>query len=257
MSIKNANPARILVHGRIFQTRLVVFDKDGTLIDFHHLWGQKARLWVETLARQVSGGEALQQALSHGLGYNPAINRVVNDGPLAVASMPKLHTIAAAILYQHGLHWHEAEQHVQASLEASIGKLPTGNLIKLRGDVAGLFQQLTQAGIQIAIITSDDRAATEATLPLLSIEGQISLLVCGDDEIPNKPAPDAIWHIGSRLGVDPAHIMMVGDTASDMITGANAGVGCCVGILHGAGDQAALAAHADVVLDSIDEIQVL
>ena len=248
---------QLLINGRIFKTDLMVFDKDGTLLDFHHLWGQKTRLWVETLVQRVEGGEQLQRALYHSLGYSPATNRVVNGGPLAVASMPTLYTIAATVLYQHDLHWHEAEQHVQASVEASIGKLPTVNFIKPRGDVAGLFRRLTQAGIQIAIATSDDRAATEATLSLLGIEGLVSLLVCGDDEIPNKPAPDAIWHLGSQLGVVPAHIMMVGDTASDMITGANAGVGCCVGVLHGASDHTALAARADVVIDSIDEIQVL
>ncbi|MFQ5645281.1 MAG: hypothetical protein ACE5FQ_16530 [Thiogranum sp.] len=52
--------------------------------------------------------------------------------------------------------------------------------------MAGLFRWLTQAGIQIAIATSDNRAATEATLSLLNVKERVNLLVCGDDKIPNR-----------------------------------------------------------------------
>lgn len=246
------------INGRTIQTDLVIFDKDGTLIDFQHLWGPKNRLWIETMVQQVEEDQAiLSLALYQGLGCNPTTFQVINDGPMAVASIPKLSIVAAAILYQHGLSWHDAEQLAQAALVDSLIKLPTADLIQPLGDVAGLCRKLTQSGIRVAIITSDNRAATEETLSLLGIEDDVSLLVCGDDEMPDKPAPDAIWHIGSQLGVESARIVMVGDTASDMLAGVNAGVGYCVGIKNGAGDQIELAAHADTLLESIDGIFVL
>jgi len=247
--------AQLSLNGRLFDVDLIAFDKDGTLIDFHHLWGRKAQLWVEWLQQRVDGPRSLGAALYRSLGYDPESGRVVSDGPLAVASMAKLYTIAAAVLYQQGVGWHEAEEIVAESVAASIGALPVPDLIRPIGDVAGTIERLAAAGVRLAVITSDDRAATQATLQTLGIAGQIDILVCGDDPIANKPAPEALWHAGRQLHVDPARMMMVGDTASDMMCGRNAAVGCCAGVLGGAGGEIALSACADVTVASIEEIR--
>jgi len=247
---------QLSLNGRLFDVDLIAFDKDGTLIDFHHLWGRKTQLWVEWLQQRVHGPASLGQALYRNLGYDPESGRVVNDGPLAVASMAKLYTIAAAVLYQHGISWHDAEQIVAESVAASVGALPAPDLIRPIGDVAGTIERLAVAGVHLAVITSDNRVATQATLVTLGIAGKIDILVCGDDPIANKPAPDALWHIGRLLNVAPARMMMVGDTAGDMLCGSNSGVGCRLGILGGAGDEATLTACADVTLTSIDEIHL-
>ncbi|MFQ5421810.1 MAG: HAD family hydrolase [Anaerolineae bacterium] len=125
------------------------------------------------------------------------------------------------------------------------------------GDVSSAIARLAQAGVRIAIITSDDRAATEATLPLLGIAGLVDVLVCGDDDVPNKPAPDALWQMGRQFDVDPAQMLMVGDTAGDMIFGRNAGVSGCIGIRGGAGDPFKLSHHANSIVDSINCIEVV
>ncbi|MBM4465425.1 MAG: HAD family hydrolase, partial [Chloroflexi bacterium] len=49
---------------------------------------------------------------------------------------------------------------------------------------------------------------------------------------------------------------VVGDTVADLLMARRAGAGLCVGVLSGVGDPALLAAHADVVLRSIDEIGI-
>jgi phosphoglycolate phosphatase-like HAD superfamily hydrolase len=47
--------ARIALGSRIFDIELAAFDKDGTLIDFYHLWGRRARLAIEAVTAQVGG----------------------------------------------------------------------------------------------------------------------------------------------------------------------------------------------------------
>jgi len=255
----------IVVNGRLFPNiQLIAFDKDGTLLDFHQMWGQKAHLWIEWLVEQVgsevdevNGRQSLHQALAHTLGYNPATQHIIEDSPMAVASMPRLTHIAATVLYQHGIGWHEAEQVAQKSMLANISAPPTADLIKPIGDVAGTMAQLAQAGVQLAIVTSDDRAASEATLSLLGIEHLIDMLICGNDDIANKPAPDALWQIGKQFNIDPAHMLMVGDTISDMIFGHRAGVAGCIGIRGGAGNQTALVEQADEIINTIEGIQVI
>lgn len=254
--------ATISVNGRVYHDiHLIAFDKDGTLVDFQHLWAGRVGKWINWLARRGHNGpdsnNTLYLSLCHSLGFDPETHRIINDSPLAVSSMPKIYIIAATVLYQYGQEWLAAEQTVQDSIATNIDIPLKAHEIKPIGLVMEKMAQLAAAGVRIAITTSDDRAITEATLTLLGIGEYVDLLVCGDDGLPNKPAPDGLLAAGRRLNIQPAQMLMVGDTVSDMKFGRNAGVAGCIGIRGGAGDNFALSQEADEVIDSIDEIEVM
>lgn len=249
--------AKLSLNETPFDVDLVAFDKDGTLIDFYHLWGRKAQRCVEALMQQVEGSHELGAQLYKSLGYDTQTERAASDGPLATAPITKIKTIATTVLYQHGFSWDDAEKHVRDSFALGMDAIPTADLIQPLGDVAKLCRQLIQAGVQVAIVTTDDRAATEATLPLLGISEHVNAVVCGNDQMLTKPEPDAIWHLKAKLGVEPTRMMVVGDTVADMIMGTRAEVGCRVGVLTGVSDSATLAAHADIIIDSIKDIHVI
>ena len=248
----------IQVNGRSFSSiQLIAFDKDGTLVNFHHLWGQRTRQWVEAMVAEVSGDEGLRMDLYRALGFSAAANRVVPDGPVAVASNPKIYGVAAAVLYQHGLSWHQAEALAFRSGSMIFGALPTADLIQPLGNVTSTMKRLHSRGVRIAIVTSDDRAATQTTLSLLGIGDFVDVLICGDDPLPNKPDPTAWQQMAQQVGISPARMLMVGDTESDMLFGRNGGVAGCLAVIGGAGEEAVLHQKADVLLASIDEIQLL
>jgi phosphoglycolate phosphatase len=252
--------ANIVANGRFYPVDLIVFDKDGTLIDFYHLWAAKAKTAVAALLAQLdptwSTTTDLESALYHSLGYDPVTGRAVSDGPLATASLEKLGLVTAVVLYQHGLGWHEAVQLATAHFMPQIMALPTAADVRPIGDVQALCRDLHRAGIQIAILTSDDRRAAAATLPLLGVTDYVNVIIGGDDPFPNKPAPDALHHLSRVLKVPPERMAIVGDNASDLQTGRAAGVGCCLGVLSGTGRAQDLRPYADVVLNSVMEIQV-
>ena len=52
------------------------------------------------------------------------------------------------------------------------------------------------------------------------------------------------------MGLDPAQIVMVGDSRHDLVAGRAAGM-ACVAVLTGMADQATLAPYADAVLPDI------
>jgi len=249
--------ARIVAGTREADVDLVAFDKDGTLIDFYHLWGRKARLAVEAVVADVGAEADLAARLYRSIGYDPASGLAAADGPLAISSMPKLYTICAVVLYQHGLNWHHAEAVARRAFAAALGAIPTADLVKPLGQIQRLFRKLTEAGARVAIVTGDDRDATQATMALMGLDGYVSALVCGNDPIPNKPAPDALLHLGRHFGVAPGRIAMVGDTVGDLSTGTAAGAGCRIGVLSGAGRQDELAPHADALIANVDDIRVL
>ena len=240
---------------RSFDADWVAFDKDGTLLAFEVMWGRLAQAWVDRLAGKA-GQETLRQELYHSLGYDSTQRRTKPQSPLAIATTGELQTIVAVTLYRQGTSWPDALEQARQAFEAG-DELPLAELVQPAGDVVGLFAQLQDAGVQVAVVTTDSRADTEETLRLLGVDHLVDGVVCGDDGLPSKPAPGMLLAAGEGLGQDLARCAVVGDTLGDLLMADRAGAGLKVAVLTGAGDADLLAEHADVVLDSIDGIQVV
>lgn len=247
MTIVTAGERRFDVDG-------VVFDKDGTLVDFGRLWGPRTARWLESLAA-LTGEPGLGAATGRAIGYDLDQQSVAGDGPLAVATTYEVVALVAGVLYQRGFGWVEANSLVWQAAETTVAAAPTSDEVLPVGRVAETIKGLTEAGIKIAIATNDDRALTEVILDHLGIAGAVSALVCGDDSLPAKPDAAVLGWIATELGSIPSRLLMVGDTVNDMLTGRNAGAAGCIGILNGAGQRESLAETADVVLASIDQLE--
>jgi len=254
----------LLEIGRLpFDADLVVFDKDGTLIDFEFMWGRLAAAWVGRLTADADNEaqpfdklRTLRRELYRSMGYDPQQQRTEPQSPLAIAATSQLQTIVAAVLYRHGIPWPEAEDRARSAFRQTAADLPLADLIRPTGDVAGLLQRLQTAGVRVAVITTDHRAETEETLRIMGIAHLVDHLVCGDDDLPPKPAPDTLLAACDKLEMEPARVVVVGDTVADLLMARRAGAGLKVAVLTGVGDPALLRTHADVVLHSIDEIAV-
>lgn len=246
----------MLVHfgDRPFDAAWVAFDKDGTLVDFEIMWGRLAEAWVDRLAGEP-GQDDLRRELFKSLGYDPRWRRTEPQSPLAIATTTQIQTIVAGTLYREGVSWPEAEDLARLAFETGQ-ELPLASLVRPAGDVAGLLAQLQAAGVRVAVVTTDLRGDTQETLRLLGADHLVDQLVCGDDGLPSKPAPDMLLAASQRLGLDPAQCAVVGDTLGDLWMADRAGAGLKVAVLTGAGERTLLAQHADVVLPSIDDILV-
>ncbi|HUW10552.1 MAG TPA: HAD family hydrolase [Anaerolineae bacterium] len=239
-----------------FDADLVVFDKDGTLTDFEHQWGQLTGTWLESLSGEA-GGEAAVRDMGELLGYDLAGRRSLPDSPLAVAPDEHLQIIVAAVLFRYGVPWAAARERATETYRDVVASEPLTGLIRPLGDVSGLLRRLHQSSVGLAVVTTDNRSRTEAVLPILGIDRLVDDVVCGDDGLDWKPAPDMLLAVCRRLCVEPARVAVVGDSVADMLMARQAGGGLCVGVLTGTGDRMQLAAHADVLLESIDEIAVV
>ena len=235
-----------------FDTALVVFDKDGTLIDFDYIWGRLAVVWIERLA---AGDERLAHDLYRAIGYDPVGHRTDPQGPLAIATTAQVQAICGGTLYRHDVSWTEAEDRVREAFD-TYAAYPLASLVRPTGDLPGLLSSLRRVGVRAAVVTTDHRPDTEQTLQILGIAGLVDLLICGDDGLPSKPAPDMLLEACRRLDIEPARAAVVGDTLGDLLMARRAGAGLRVGVLSGAGDWKLLSRHADVVLDSVDDITV-
>jgi phosphoglycolate phosphatase len=80
-------------------------------------------------------------------------------------------------------------------------------------------------------------------------------MVCADDGIKAKPAPDMVMAICQRMDVEPCKVMVIGDTVADLQMARSAGAGYVIGVLSGVGSLANLTPLADILIDTIDTLQ--
>ncbi|HEX5591679.1 MAG TPA: HAD family hydrolase [Candidatus Limnocylindrales bacterium] len=229
---------------------LAIFDKDGTLIDFHRMWAG----WVAELGDRVAaanGGRRLDGVLHDVMGVDVATGRVLPHGGLAATPMARLRDRVVEAVAAAGLASGEARRIVADAWHAPDPVVLATPVAELRP----LFGALRARGILVAVATSDDREPTERTLAHLGVADLVSATACADDGLPVKPAPDAVHAICRSLGVAEARTAVIGDSPADLAMGRSAGAGLVVGVLTGVGDRRALAPSADLVLGSIAELQ--
>jgi len=241
----------VTINGRSFDVDLIVFDKDGTLIELD-VWGHQLEKWGRRLQKEVGLSDAATHLLYEQLGYDIEQQRLKPDTPIVVASIEQILTIGAFVLHNQGMSWTAAEETVQAAANASLSAPPEPSMIQMIGDVPGSIKRLQKHDIRIGIATSDERRSTERTVDILGIEALIDCIVCADDPIPMKPAPDGLLHISNETGIPSERMLMVGDSTGDMVCGRAAGVAGCIRIDPQRVDSANI---ADVTIATIDEIE--
>ena len=241
----------------VFDAKVLVFDKDGTLIDFHTIWGSRMISAAESMISACQGGDDLRDQLFRTVGYSLDRNHTLGCGPLATAPIVQLETIVATVLYQAGILWDDATSLAAEHLTKRMVALPTANEISPRGNLASLLQELRDAEIRIAVATTDNRLTAEKCLEVLGIENLIEQLLCGDDRTsPRKPDPAVLLGIAESFGAPIDQVIMVGDTVSDLKMAKAAGA-MAIAITGGGGSREELEQQADVVIDSLEEISVI
>jgi len=247
--------ALVTAGNETYDVDLVIFDKDGTLVDFKAMWGHIFARQVASLKRAVGASDALIDDLLTSMGVNSDDGKVDPLGPLALATYEEIRVIMAATLYRHGRPWDEATRLVDEVMHENHWP-PLDELVRPIGDVAGLFHKLTAAGALIGMVTTDDRSMTETMLQMIGVDSLVSAMACADDNMPLKPAPDGILALCRQLGVAPARTMMVGDSPTDMLAAKAAGIAARVGVTSGVSRREDLEQVATIVLRSVHELQI-
>ena len=229
---------------------LVVFDKDGTIIEFGSMWSG----WAVTLAGalQAATGRSVETPLFAMLGYDAATGAVLPGGGLAATPMARLRERTREVLVGTGLTDTAADRALDKAWHAPD---PVG-LARPLTDLHALFGRLHAGGQRIAIATSDDRDSTERTLAALGLSGAIETIVCADDGVPVKPEPDMVLHLCAAVGIAPGRTAVVGDSPADLRMGRAAGAGLVIGVLTGVGARADLEPLADIVIASVEQLWV-
>ena len=212
----------------------ILFDKDGTLIDFHATWaGVADRMALEA----ANGDRAKADDLLAKAGYDPETKGFKPDSVFAAGTNADI--IA--------LWFPELSAAEQRDAQGSALAVP------LPG-IAESLAALHAKSYRLGVATNDSTAGCERTLSAIGM-AQLFDAAYGYDAVANpKPAPDAVIAFCDLTGLKPSEIAMVGDNRHDLDMARASGCGLAVGVLSGTGTRESLAPLADVVLASVADL---
>jgi phosphoglycolate phosphatase len=223
----------------------VLFDKDGTLLDYARSW-HAINHNAATLA--AAGDPALYRHLLVVGGMDPETGHVVPDSPLAAGTAAEI----AAVWVGAGspLPLSELTHGLDAIFRDGVAHVvPTV-------DLAALFARLRGRGLRLGIASSDGETAIAATAERFGILSDLDFIAGYDSGHGGKPGPGMLLAFCNAVGVEPWSTAVVGDNAHDMAMARAGGAGLRVGVLTGTGTRATLA-EAHACLDSIAELEKL
>ncbi|XP_064641573.1 uncharacterized protein LOC135496265 [Lineus longissimus] len=232
--------------------KLVIFDKDGTLICFHSMWTPYAMEYARRL--EILSKLRVSSKVLDTLGVC-RVNSVVKPGVFAEGTNAQVHHALVEMLVNEGILKDEAKALVEQVTKTDGEEAVHQKILKSIGDVVQLFKTLKENDIKIAICTADSRQNTLDTLERIGILDNVDMVVCGDDPgTQPKPSPHNAHLICETLKVDPAHAVMVGDTKADIGMGKSAQLGAVVGVLSGCATRRELTNLADYVVPSVKDL---
>ena len=231
------------------QYRAVLFDKDGTLLDFHATWGRVFRHAAEQLERESDKPGLAEELLIAG-GLDPRTGQFDAEGALACEATP---TIAQTWAQAAGVQDADA---LAEQLESLFGMLQSRRLVPVPG-LSQAVEQLHGGGLVLGLATMDSEAMAHADLDALGVRRWFSFACGADSGFGYKPNPGMVEAVCSAVDQPATATVMVGDTPHDLRMGRNAGVGLVVGVLTGAASESDLQPLADVVLPGVASLPSL
>jgi phosphoglycolate phosphatase len=222
----------------------ILFDKDGTLLDFEATWLPVLRAFALDLAH---GDDATAEAMLVKGGFDPQTGRFRAGSTIAVGTSVDLAKL-----------WYPTID--GKALGAIVERIDKGffagglsHSVALPG-VAETLTELAGQGRVMGVATNDGTATAMQALGAIGL-GSFFTLVVGYDAVKNpKPAPDMVLAFAAETGRTPANIVVVGDNAHDLVMARAAGASAAIGVSSGNSAAADLAPFADAILESIRDL---
>jgi phosphoglycolate phosphatase len=249
------------IHGKQVTCRGILFDKDGTLLDFLQLWGP----WAESLLNQLES-QLSELGASFTVEREQVLGTVRNreghligydlQGPLAIATVDESNGLLAGQLYAAGMPWNEAITTIRHFSSLAMDEVRQRKMAEPMPGLRAFLQSCQEASIPMAVVTSDNTAAAEEHMEWMGIRSYFTSIVGSDRVTKGKPDGEAAVLACRELHILPKEAVVIGDSNGDMQMGRNAGASYMIGFCPEVGGSDYLH-EADDVIQGYNELKII
>ena len=236
---------------------LVIFDKDGTLVDLYNYWANMINFRVESAQRKLSFDESKNNDIMYAMGVDVENERLRSEGPVG---LKKREIVMQAMVDSLAKIGFPDTYDTCFQIFKEVDEQSVNHLIDIVKPVNGMHEfinSLYEKNCKIAIATTDKAARADLAADFLGISDSVNMVV-GEDMVANcKPHPDMANLILEELSVDKENTVIVGDAITDIEMGLNAGLKASIGVCSGLTSARKLEEKTKFVIEDISRIRVL
>lgn len=223
--------------------KAILFDKDGTLIDFHATWDRATYDVFESLAK---GDLELISKLAEISNLDMETRTIGPNSILVAHSSAEIGERWAEVLSR------KANQDFLNEVDSLYGKFGQKYLMGFPSTL-GVLNKLIAKGYLLGIATNDSENNAEIQMEQLGWRDHFAVILGYDSGHGQKPGPGMVQAFASHTGFEAVEILMVGDTLHDIEAGKSAGT-LTIGVTTGPAQGMNLSGHANAIIDDLNEL---
>lgn len=197
---------------KTFNTKAVLFDKDGTLLEFDPFWIAVSEFAVEQILTEYSLSLSLKNDCLKAVGLNDGVVDV--DGVLCKGTYGQVASAIYSVLCRQGFSENQKDFE-NACVKAFHQNIEKGVVEPTSAKLYQTLKTLKDSGVVLAVVTSDDAHTTEICLKGLGVYELFEKIYTDDGVNPHKPDPYYLNCFLKEYPFDKSQVVMVGDTLSD------------------------------------------
>lgn len=228
----------------------ILFDKDGTLIDFS-LWRNAGIKTIKSIMDEYDlKDDKLFKDLKKSIGINDY--GVEPFGALAYRSHEDLAQEMHFVLNKYiDIDINKFQKNVVSLLRSEVMRDDVE--FKEMTDIKALYKHFSSNNIKMGLATADCKESAMHMINKLDLHDSFDFIGAYDGVMKRKPSTDMCMRFCSMYGLKPNEVAIVGDSYNDMLF-ANYSGAIGVGVLSGVSSKINLKDIANVIIPSVNSL---
>ncbi|MFQ6552573.1 HAD family hydrolase [Aestuariibius insulae] len=218
----------------------LIFDKDGTLFDFHKTWSA----WADTALMDFADADPeIYHRAADAFGFDTRTKRFRPDSPVIAGTLIDVADLLTSLRPEMPrprlISWLEQSSHSVPQIEVT--------------PLWPLLTAFRQQGLRLAVMTNDSEEPARAHLRQAGIADLFDIVIGADSGFGAKPDAAPLQAIARMLKIRATDAAVIGDSLHDLHAARSAGM-TAIGVLTGLATAEDLAEAADLILPDISHL---
>lgn len=225
------------------QIKALLFDKDGTLLDFGDTFYDAYARVIEIKSQNNS---QLALKLAQSIGFDLSAKTLAENSKIIAGTTRDIARIWQPILGDGCISM--LAQELDTLMDEQ-----TRHTVKVLNNVHPTLVQLNQSGFKFGVATNDSENNARNHLQTVGLGSYFEFVAGYDSGFGAKPEPGMVLAFADYLDLRPSEIAMIGDSPADLIAANRAGAKA-IGVRSGPSAGSDLAQYSSHILNNIDEL---
>lgn len=192
--------------------KCVIFDKDGTLLDFAKFWVPVAEKAVDDICAPYEMSAQARKNVLKAIGIGKAVSIL---GSLCYGTYTDIANDIYMCLTQSGIKCNR-EYLVEKTHSAFVKFADAGILVPTSKNLKTTLENLKNKGVKLFVVTADCYDMAKLCLEQIGILDLFDEILTDDSVHPGKPDAYYIEYIKDKYNFQNEDMCMIGDTVTDM-----------------------------------------